>query len=49
MRPGVLKIISATLTIVGGGVGILAGFVDQKLMTAEVAKQVGEAFAKMNK
>lgn len=46
MKLNVLKAISTGLTIVGGVVGIIAGIADQKLMVAEVAKQVAEEFAK---
>lgn len=46
MKPGVLKIISTGLTIAGGAIGIVAGIVDQKVMVAEVTKQVAEALSK---
>ena len=46
MNLGLLKIISTGLTLVGGAVSIVAGIVDQKTMTAEVAKQVAEALSK---
>lgn len=46
MNLNVLKIVSTGLTIVGGVVSIIAGVADQKLMSAEVAKQVAEAVAK---
>lgn len=42
----VLKLVGTGLTILGGAVGIIAGLVDQKTMSAEVAKQVAEALAK---
>ena len=46
MKPTVLKVVSTVLTVAGGAIGIIAGLVDQKVMTAEVAKQVAEALAK---
>lgn len=46
MNLKVLKLVSTGLTIVGGAVGVIAGIVDQKTMSAEVAKQVAEALAK---
>lgn len=46
MNLGVLKIISTGLTVLGGVVSIVAGVVDQKTMSAEVAKQVAEAVTK---
>ena len=46
MNLNVLKIVSTGLTIVGGAVSIIAGIADQKLMSAEVAKQVAEALSK---
>jgi hypothetical protein len=46
MNLKVLKLVSTGLTIVGGVVGVVAGIVDQKTMSAEVAKQVAEALAK---
>lgn len=46
MNLNVLKIVSTGLTLVGGAVSIVAGIVDQKTMTAEVAKQVAEALSK---
>lgn len=41
-----LKLVSTGLTIVGGVVGVITGLVDQKTMSAEVAKQVAEALKK---
>ena len=41
-----LKLVGTGLTIVGGVVGVIAGIVDQKTMSAEVAKQIAEALAK---
>lgn len=46
MNLKVLKLISTGLTLVGGAVSIIAGVVDQKTMSAEVAKQVAEALSK---
>lgn len=46
MNLNVLKIVSTVLTVAGGAIGIAAGVVDQKVMTAEVAKQVAEAMTK---
>lgn len=46
MNLNVLKIVSTGLTIIGGAVSIVAGLVDQKTMSAEVAKQVAEALKK---
>ena len=46
MNLNVLKIVSTGLTIVGGAVTVIAGIVDQKTMSAEVAKQVAEALSK---
>jgi hypothetical protein len=46
MNLKVLKLISMGLTVLGGAVGVVAGVVDQKTMSAEVAKQVAEALAK---
>lgn len=46
MNLNALKIISTGLTLVSGVVSIVAGMVDQKTMSAEVAKQVAEALAK---
>lgn len=49
MNLGVLKVVSMGLTVVSGIVSIAAGMVDQKTMTAEVAKQVAEEVAKLAK
>lgn len=46
MNLNVLKIVSTGLTVVGGIVSVVANVVDQKTMSAEVAKQVAEALAK---
>ena len=46
MNLGALKAISMGLTVISGAVSIVAGMVDQKTMSAEVAKQVAEALAK---
>ena len=46
MNLKLLKLISTGLTIAGGAVSIVAGIVDQKTLSAEVAKQVAEALAK---
>ena len=46
MKPNILKVISVGLTIIGGVVSDIAGVTDQKLMTAEIAKQVAETVTK---
>ena len=46
MGLNVWKLVGLGLTVVGGIVGIASGFVDQKTMSAEVAKQVAEALKK---
>ena len=46
MNLNVLKIVSTGLTVVGGIVSVVASVVDQKTMSAEVAKQVAEALSK---
>lgn len=46
MNLNVLKIVSTGLTVVGGIVSVVANVVDQKTMSAEVAKQVAEALKK---
>lgn len=46
MNLKVLKLISTGLTIAGGVVTIVTGVVDQKTMSAEIAKQVAEALSK---
>lgn len=46
MNLKVLKAVSTLLTVSGAAVGMIAGIVDQKVMTAEVAKQVAEALSK---
>ena len=46
MNLGVLKLVSTGLTIVGAVVSVAVGVVDQKTMSAEVAKQVAEALGK---
>ena len=46
MNLNVLKAIGTGLTIVAGAVTVVAGIVDQKTMSAEVAKQVAEALKK---
>jgi len=46
MNLNVLKIVSTGLTVVGGIVSVVANMVDQKTMSAEVAKQVAEALSK---
>lgn len=46
MNPGVLKLISTGLTLAGAAIGVVAGAVDKKLMSAEIAKQIAEALKK---
>lgn len=46
MNLNTLKLISTGLTLVGAAVSVVAGVVDQKTMSAEVAKQVAEALKK---
>ena len=46
MNLNVLKIVSTGLTVVGGIISVVASVVDQKTMSAEVAKQVAEALSK---
>ena len=46
MNLKVLKAVGTGLTIVGGVVSIVGGIFDQKIMVAEVAKQVAEALSK---
>lgn len=46
MNLKVLKYVATGLTLLGGAVGVVAGVVDQRLMVAEVAKQVAEAVTK---
>lgn len=46
MNLNVLKIVSTGLTLVGAAVSVAAGIVDQKTMSAEVAKQVAESLKK---
>lgn len=46
MNLNVLKLVSTGLTLVGAAVSVVAGLVDQKTMSAEVAKQVAEALSK---
>lgn len=41
-----LKLIGTGFTIVGGVIGIVGGVLDQKIMVAEVTKQVAEALSK---
>lgn len=46
MKLNVWKAVGIGLTILTGAVGVVAGVVDKKLMSAEVAKQVAEAATK---
>lgn len=46
MNLKVLKLTGLGLTVVGGVIGVLTGIVDQKTMSAEVAKQIAEALGK---
>lgn len=46
MNLGVLKIGGMVLTVIGGIASVAGGMLDQKIMSAEIAKQVAEAMAK---